>query len=160
MSLPRRLQLFLSAHALAPMSRLHLAGMRLSGWRWFQRMEGMPMLLLTTTGRKSGQARTIPLSYFREGETWVIIASNGGADHAPGWYHNLVANPQATVQIGRRRWAVEAEIADAATKARLWPGVQRLNWIYDAYRARTTRDIPVIMLRPVRKDETAARFVR
>src|SRR5207237_437463 len=81
-------------------------------------------------------------------DAWVVIASNAGSDHAPGWYHNLVADPHATVEIGPRRWPVVAEIADGPTKVRLWPGVRRLSAVYDAYRARTTRDIPVVRLHP------------
>lgn len=151
MNIYDRALFFMTTHALGLITHLHLAAARLSGGRLFRRVAGMPMLLLTTTGRKSGQARTVPLSYFRSGAAWVVIASNAGADHAPGWYHNLVADPHATVEIGSRRWPVVAEIADAPTKARLWPDVQRLSAVYDAYRARTTREIPVILLRPVRR---------
>jgi deazaflavin-dependent oxidoreductase (nitroreductase family) len=140
---------FLTTRVLGPITRVHLIAWRLSGGRLFRRAAGMPMLLLTTTGCKSGQARTVPLSYFRSGGAWVVIASNAGADHAPGWYHNLVADPHATVEIGSRRWPVVAEIADAPARARLWPGVQRLSAVYDAYRARTTREIPVVLLHPV-----------
>ena len=83
----------------------------------------MPVLLLTTTGRKSGKARTTPLTFFRDGRDLVVIASNGGADRAPDWSVNLQQDPRAVVQIGTDKLSVEARTATPEERERLWVGI-------------------------------------
>ena len=107
---------------------------------------GAPVLLLTTIGRKSGVERTTPLLYLRDGGDLVIVASKGGSDEHPLWYGNLVANPDVKVQIGRDVSPMRARTADEAERARLWPGLVAMYAGYDAYQARTSRRIPVVIL--------------
>jgi deazaflavin-dependent oxidoreductase (nitroreductase family) len=106
----------------------------------------MPVLLLTTTGRRSGKARTTPLTFFREGDDLVVIASNGGSDRAPDWSLNLRQNPQATVRIGVQELAVTARTASAEERQRLWPGITATYAGYARYEQRTARPIPVVIL--------------
>ena len=112
------------------------------------RMAGMPILLLSTTGRRSGQRRTVPLGYLMAGMYYVLIGSNGGQDKHPAWILNLRANPKATVLIGRNRIPVVAAEADPARRSRLWEELIRQAPIYEGYRKRTAREIPVIILEP------------
>jgi F420H(2)-dependent quinone reductase len=124
---------------------------RASGGKWLGRFPGgAPVLLLTTTGRKSGQARTAPLLYLDDEGDFVVVASQGGAPQHPGWYVNLVAQPAAEVQVGERHIPVTASTATADDKAALWPRLVALYPPYDAYQRRTPRQIPVVRLRPVR----------
>ena len=106
------------------------------------------VLLLTTTGRKSGAPRVAPLIYLRDGERLVLVASKGGMDHHPLWYHNLVANPEVEVQIGAETRPMTARTATPAEKAALWPKVVAVYRDYADYQARTTRDIPAVILSP------------
>jgi len=108
----------------------------------------MPVLLLTTTGRRSGKARTTPLTFFRDGPDLVVIASNGGADRAPDWSVNLQQHPRAVVQIGTDRLSVEARTATPAERERLWVGITATYPGYAAYQRKTTRRIPVLILTP------------
>ncbi len=122
---------------------------RVSGGRLLGRFpSGAPVCLLTTQGRKSGQRRTVPLLYLADGDDLVVVASQGGAPQHPGWYFNLVANPTAEVQIGRRRFPVTARIVSAEEKAALWPRLVAIYPPYEAYQQRATRDIPVLRLSP------------
>ena len=105
-------------------------------------------LLLTTTGRKSGRPWTTPLTYTRDGDDLVFIASNGGSDRHPAWYLNLKAGPRATVQAGRERLAVRAETAAPDQRERLWSRWVAIYPGYEAYRKRTKREIPVVVLHP------------
>jgi len=131
------------------MSKSHKFWYRVTGGAFGSRIRGMPVLLLTTTGRKSGQARTTPLMYLEDGGDIVIIASNSGDDRDPGWWRNLKANPQATIQIKRERRIVRAQQASPEEKARIWPALIAQNADYDEYTRRTTRDIPVVILKAV-----------
>jgi deazaflavin-dependent oxidoreductase (nitroreductase family) len=106
-----------------------------------------PILLLTTTGAKTGRKRTMPLLYYRDGENLVLIASFGGSDNHPDWYVNLRKNPKVEVQIGRETKAVVAETASPEEKARLWPLVVEMYSQYADYQTRTKRQIPVVVLR-------------
>lgn len=112
---------------------------------------GAPSLLLTTTGRKSGEPRTVAVYYLPDGERQILVASYGGDDHHPAWYLNLTAEPSATVQIGAETRRVTARDADPAERAQLWPRLTA-NWpAYDDYQARTARVLPVVILEaPVR----------
>jgi deazaflavin-dependent oxidoreductase (nitroreductase family) len=104
------------------------------------------VLLLTTTGRKSGRERTIPLLYLQDGEELVVVASNGGAPRHPAWWLNLEANPRATVEVGDRKLRVRAEQASPEEKERLWPKLVAMYSSYEDYQKRTEREIPVIIL--------------
>jgi deazaflavin-dependent oxidoreductase (nitroreductase family) len=110
---------------------------------------GRPMLLLRTTGRRSGLPRTAALLYVRDGDAFVVIASKGGAPQHPGWFHNLQATPDVEIQVGRERMSVQASIAQGDERARLWKAADLVNQgQYDIYQSRTSREIPVIVLRP------------
>ena len=128
---------------------VHRAIYRLSGGRIFSRMVGCPVVLLTTTGRKSGEPRTAPLLGFQEGQSIVVIPSNAGKKHYPSWYLNLRANPQAQVQVGAQIRQVKAREATVEEGERLWPRIVTYYGGYQAYRERTERCIPVVILDPV-----------
>jgi F420H(2)-dependent quinone reductase len=106
------------------------------------------MLLLTTTGRRTGAPRTVPLLAIGDGDDLVVVASHGGLDQPPGWWVNLDANPEAVVELGNRRFTVRAEQADQTRRAELWPRFVRAFPGYDDYRQRTTRELPIMILRP------------
>lgn len=108
----------------------------------------MPVLLLTTTGRRSGRPRTTPLTYFRDGRDLVVIASNGGSDRPPAWSLNLEHDPRARVRIGSATIAVTAATATPEERARLWPTITAVHPGYAAYQRKTTRRIPVLLLTP------------
>lgn len=127
---------------------LHSAVYRASGGKLGARVQGMQVLLLTTTGRKSGKTRTTPLLFLREGTEIVVVASNGGSDSAPGWWLNLRAKPSAQIEIGRHRINVEARKASPEERARLWPRFTAGYGGYAKYAARTPREIPVVILTP------------
>jgi deazaflavin-dependent oxidoreductase (nitroreductase family) len=122
---------------------------RRTGGRVGAKAGRIPMLLLTTTGRKTGQPRTTPLGYLSDGDRMVVVASYGGDDRHPQWYLNLQANPEATVQAGARTQRVRAATATAEEKAELWPRAVALNPGYAGYQQKTTRDIPLVILTPV-----------
>jgi F420H(2)-dependent quinone reductase len=107
-----------------------------------------PMLLLEHTGAKSARRRTTPLVYSRDGEDLILVASKGGHPKNPAWLHNLVANPDTTIQIGSSRRDVHARVADAAERERLWLLVVAVNSGYDDYQKRTEREIPLVILEP------------
>ena len=112
---------------------------------------GVPTLLLHSTGRRSGKQRTNGLVYARDGNDYLVVASNGGADRAPAWLHNVRANPSVEVQIGRKREPATARVIDPADPdyARLWQVVNENNKDrYTAYQKQTARPIPVIAIRP------------
>jgi len=109
----------------------------------------MPVLLLTTTGRRSGTARTTPLTFLRDGSDLVVVASNGGADRAPAWSLNLQHNPRATVQIDAHALRITARQASAGERKRLWPVITAAYSGYARYQKRTTRHIPVVLLTPL-----------
>ena len=109
---------------------------------------GTSCLILHTRGRKSGTVRKIPLIYGRDGEDYVIIASKGGAPEHPGWYKNLVAHPDIEIQVRDKVIPVTARTGSAADKQRVWPMMVKEWPGYDEYQAGTSRDIPVVLLRP------------
>lgn len=109
---------------------------------------GAPALLLTTTGRTSGEARTAPLIFARDGEDYLIVASVGGMPKHPAWYLNLQADPRAQIQVGASVLDVVARTASDAEKPRLW-GIVNAVWPnYETYQGRTDRVIPVVVLTP------------
>jgi F420H(2)-dependent quinone reductase len=111
-------------------------------------LHGAPVLLLVTTGRKTGEPRTTPLIYLEDGETLAVVASKGGSAHHPLWYLNLSANPDVEVEIGAETRRMCARDATAEERARLWPRLTAIYPPYDSYQARTRRDIPVVLLTP------------
>jgi deazaflavin-dependent oxidoreductase (nitroreductase family) len=108
--------------------------------------EGTPLLLLTTTGAKSGQRRTIPLVYVPDGERMIIFAAKAGAPTNPDWYHNLVAHPQATVEAGTETFDVTAVVTTGEERDQLYAQQAQKNPGFAAYQEKTTRQIPVIVL--------------
>jgi len=108
--------------------------------------EGVTTLLLTTTGRRSGQPRTTPLIYGRAGDKYLIVASRGGAPEHPSWYENLVANPVVQVQVMADRFKARARTATPTEKPALWKTMAAIWPPYDEYQQRTTREIPVVIL--------------
>jgi deazaflavin-dependent oxidoreductase (nitroreductase family) len=124
---------------------------RTNGWIG-HRIPGAPnSLLLHTVGAKTGLPRTNSLSYARDGDCYLVVASNGGDPRAPGWYHNLKASPRVEINVGPRRFAVTAlpVLPDDPDYARWWRIVNANNANrYNGYQARTTRPIPVVRLSP------------
>jgi deazaflavin-dependent oxidoreductase (nitroreductase family) len=113
------------------------------------RIPGAPaVLLLDNVGAKSGTHRTTPLVFARDGEDVILIASKGGYPKNPAWFHNLVANPDTTIQIGSKRTSVHARVADPEEHKRLWPVVVDVYGGYEDYRRRTERQIPLVILEP------------
>ena len=131
------------------MTGTHAAIYRASGGKVAGRMFNSPVLLLITTGRKTGRERTNPLLYLQDGENLVVVASVGGAPKHPGWYWNLKANPEARVQIKDRTLRVSADEAKDEEKRRLWRRVVEMYPPYEDYQRRTQREIPVFVLRPI-----------
>ena len=109
---------------------------------------GTSCLILHTTGRKSGQTRKLPLIYARDGGDYVIVASNGGAPEHPGWYLNLLAHPNVSIQVRGDVIPVTATTGTAADKARVWKTMTAQWPEYDTYPGGTKREIPVVLLRP------------
>ena len=109
---------------------------------------GAPVLLLTTTGRRSGMPRTAPLIYLKDGDDVVLVASKGGMSQHPVWYLNLVAHPDVEVQIGGEVRKLRARTASDEEKTKLWPRLNAVYSHYDEYQARTDRNIPVVICGP------------
>ena len=120
-----------------------------TGGRLGRRLVRNDMLLLTTEGRVTGQPHTVPLLYLEDGANLVVIASYGGRDRAPSWYHNLLARPEVEVQVGPDRFSARARTADAEERARWWPRAVAAYSDYAVYQSKTTREIPIVFLEPV-----------
>ena len=114
------------------------------GYDW----NGAPTLLLTTTGRRSGEARTAPLIFGRDGDVYLIVASVGGSPKHPGWFFNLEADPRASIQVKDEIIEVRGRVASDDEKPRLWQIVNEVWPNYDVYQSRTDRVIPVVVLSP------------
>jgi F420H(2)-dependent quinone reductase len=121
---------------------------RLSGGRVMGKMGAAPILLLTTTGRKSGRKRTVPLLYLKDDKRFVIVASFAGSPKHPAWFVNLEANPKVELQVGGERFAAVARRATAQEKARLWPSLVSIYPRYEDYQKRTAREIPLAIITP------------
>ena len=131
------------------MTGMNNVAYRLSGGRVAGRIpSGAPICLLTTTGRRSGRPRTVPLVYVTDGDDLVVVASRGGMGSHPAWYLNLRADPGATVQVGASTARVRARNATAAERERLWRLLTAVYPHFDAYQLRTSRHIPVVILSP------------
>ncbi len=134
----------------------------MAGWQWFGRIHtstyratggilggnliGLPMLLLTTTGRKSGELRTSPMPFLADDGRWIIAGSNNGGPRDPSWWLNLKAKEQAEIQVMRERVQVVAKLASPEERSRLWPSLVEFNSRYARYAEMTTREIPVVIL--------------
>jgi deazaflavin-dependent oxidoreductase (nitroreductase family) len=130
-----------------PFRAAHIALYRATGGVIGHRLGPQRTLLLTATGRKSGQPRTQPITYFALEGALALVASNWGNDAPPAWYLNLVAHPEARVQLKGMVFPVTATVATAEERARLWPQVVARNPQYARYQAGTAREIPVVLLR-------------
>jgi len=122
---------------------------RRSGGRRLGHIRGMPVLLLTTVGRKTGKTRVTPVVYIRDGDNYVIAASNSGANRNPGWFMNLQANPQTTIEVDDMTLTVMAHKASTGEKGRLWVRLVEEGPFFEGYGKKTTRDIPIIILQPI-----------
>lgn len=112
------------------------------------RMGGQPVMLLTTTGRRTGRARTTPVQFVREGDGFLIVAANGGAKHAPAWYWNLRTCPAVRVQIGEVVRSLHARLATGAERERLWTELLAANPSLARTQARAGRVLPIVILEP------------
>ena len=108
----------------------------------------VPICLLTTTGRKSGQPRTVPLCYLQDGDNVVLVASQGGLPSNPQWYGTILANPAVEIEIGKRRTAYTAHKASSTERDQLWPQLVDMYADYASYQAWTDREIPVVICAP------------
>ena len=147
-----------------PYLRIHKYVYQRSDGRIGKHSGGVPALLLTTTGRKSGQPRTNGLTYCRDRGDLIVVASNGGSDRSPAWLLNLQAEPLVSVRVGRQVMAATARVAGPEEREQLWPLVNRCNrglapllhpgvrGRYDVYQRHATRTIPVVIITPDRSD--------
>lgn len=108
--------------------------------------EGRPMILLTTTGAKSGEQRTTPVMYLAEGDAVYVFASFAGADQSPAWYHNMVANPKITAEVGTEKYEAIATVLDRAERDRVYAEMAAKYSNFAEYEAKTTRVIPVVKI--------------
>ena len=136
--------------ALKAMNRVHRVLLGASGGRLGWHFSGMPVIELTTTGRKSGQPRaTMLTSPYQEDSTIVVVASRGGDDTNPAWFLNLRDDPKVMVKLGPKpAESMIAEIADANERARVWPIIASKHRNYAGYQRKTEREIPLVLLRP------------
>lgn len=140
-----------SDFTLKTMNALHRALLKISGGRMGWEASKMPVLELTTTGRKSGQLRSVMLtSPLQEGSTVVVVASRGGDDTHPAWFLNLRDNPDVEVAYkGAPKQKMTARVADADERARMWPLIVADHKNYGDYQTKTTREIPLVLLDPI-----------
>ena len=136
--------------ALKTMNAVHKVMLKVSGGRWGWEAMKMPVLELTTTGRKSGEPRSVMLtSPLQEGTTLVVVASRGGDDRHPAWFLNLRDNPEVEVSLkGQPKTPMHARVANADERARLWPLVVADHDNYAGYQTKTQREIPLVLLEP------------
>jgi deazaflavin-dependent oxidoreductase (nitroreductase family) len=130
------------------LSALHRGVYEVTGGRLGSRIAGMPVLLLATTGRRTGRRRTVPLTYIDADGDLVLVASYGGSPTHPAWFLNLDANPDVDVQIGPTLLRMRARRVTPEERTRLWPRVVETYGGYARYQARTSREIPLVLLSP------------
>jgi deazaflavin-dependent oxidoreductase (nitroreductase family) len=123
---------------------------RLSNGKFGGRVQGLQVLLLTTIGRKTGEERTTPLGYFMDAGNYIITASNAGRDRYPAWFHNLRAGPHLKIEIKDRQLEAEAEVASSEKRGLLWSQLISLSPAYANYTKRTNREIPLVILHPLK----------
>ena len=128
---------------------VHTSLYKMSGGRLARKMRGSEVVLLTTTGRKSGKKRTSPLFGLADGDNWTLIASQGGHHEHPNWYLNLRDNPEVELQVGSKTMRMRAETAVGGERDRLWSKMGLMYDGYNDYQKLTRRVIPVVVLKPV-----------
>jgi len=143
-----RLSMSMPAGMLQAIGKLNVPVYRLTRGRLMNKVGRAPVLLLSTTGRRSGQPRTAPVLYIADGENVVVVGSNAGNVREPAWSHNLKANPDASIEIRSTRAQVRARVAEGEERARLWQLVNEQYAGFDDYDERTSRDIAVFVLEP------------
>ncbi len=138
-------------HKVRKMTYVSVILYHLTGGRAFRGSAESPtgFLKLTTIGRKSGQPRTVHLLYIRDGSAYVVTASNGGKPHPPGWLFNVRSNPKVSIQVQDRQVSAVAEIAEADKRRELWERLLELAPMYAGYEKQASREIPMVILRPV-----------
>lgn len=127
---------------------VHTVFLRLGRGRGLWRFRGGDLVLLTHTGRRSGQRYTTPLLHLRDGADLLVAASNGGVDAEPQWWRNLQAAPYAEVEVRGSRWAVVAEAVPEAERAAVWERFRQVGGYFDEYQAKVSRTITLVRLRP------------
>jgi deazaflavin-dependent oxidoreductase (nitroreductase family) len=127
----------------------HMRLYRATSGRLGGKIQGLDLVLLSTTGKKSGKTRTVPLGSFVDNGDRFIVASNAGADKHPAWFVNLSANPDVTVQLGARVYRARAVVTSGEERARLWQQVAREAPGYQRYTEKTSREIPIVRLKEV-----------
>lgn len=138
----------LRARALKAMFKAHAAIYELSDGR-IGAWAGLPTLLLSVTGRKSGKTYSTPLVYFRDGDSYVVVGSDGAARRDPQWWKNLQVNPIGVVRAGRKKLEVKATLATGPARERLWETGMTVNPMWAKYQTRTKRELPVVVLTPI-----------
>jgi deazaflavin-dependent oxidoreductase (nitroreductase family) len=128
------------------LNRAVIEEFRANGGRCGGAFEGNPMVLLTTTGARSGQPRVSPLTYTTDGDRWVLIASKAGAPHHPAWYHNIVAHPEVTLEVGDERFPARAAVVTGDERERLYAERVAVMPRFGRYRELTDREIPVVVI--------------
>ena len=138
-------------HKVRKMTYVSVILYHLTGGRAFRGSAESPtgFLKLTTIGRKSGQPRTVHLLYIRDGSAYVVTASNGGKPHPPGWLFNVCSNPKVNIQVQDRQVSAVAEIAETDKRRELWERLLELAPMYAGYEKQASREIPMVILRPV-----------
>jgi len=151
---PRRSQPWV-VEVIRVMSRVNTWAYRVSGgriggnWRVGSALRApVPVCLVTTTGRKSGEPRTVPLLHIPDGDRVSLVASQGGLPKDPQWYKNILVHPDVTVQVGRRKRDMTARVATPAERAELWPRLVERYSDFASYQANTSRVIPVVICEP------------
>jgi F420H(2)-dependent quinone reductase len=139
----------LQARSVGPLvralTRRHAALYLRFGGRRFGTYYRKPVLVLSTTGRRSGQQRATPVVYMPDGDRWLVAPTNSGLDRAPAWWLNLQARPEAEVQIGEQRYPVRARVAEGDERSRLWASMSAYNHEWADYTRLTRREIPIIV---------------
>jgi deazaflavin-dependent oxidoreductase (nitroreductase family) len=128
--------------------KLQIAVFRRTNGKSMSFLKGMPVLLLNTVGHRSKKLRTTPVMYIRDGDNYIITASNSGREHAPGWFYNLQASPRVTIEVPGKQLKVISSVVPPEEKKLLWAQLIAQAPFFDGYRKKTTRDIPMILLRP------------
>ncbi|MGB5812300.1 MAG: nitroreductase family deazaflavin-dependent oxidoreductase [Polyangiales bacterium] len=114
---------------------------------------GLPTLLLSVTGRKSGQVRSTPLVYFEDGDSYVVVGSDGAARRDPQWWKNLQVDPMGAVRVGRAKHRVKASLATGPERERFWELGKKANPMWARYQSRTERELPVVVLTPIQQEQ-------
>lgn len=139
----------LRARALKALFKAHTVIYEASDGRIGASAGDVPMLLLSVTGRKSGKKRSTPLVYFQDGDSYVVVGSDGAAKRDPQWWKNLQVDPSGEIRVGRKKFPMKATLATGTERERLWDIGKTVNPMWDKYQARTQRELPVVVLTPV-----------